>query len=284
MIGKILNPEQGVCHDLFKPQEDEAPPEDGSQNGEVQPKVEDILTTYKHEFIDVKNLVTNNRLHFWKVPRLGCFMAVPLVYNSCLSENALDTAIANWAEVSKEIEQQEKDKAEYDEQMAQEKEEKIRAGEAWNPEEKVWPELKAAPFITQELKFAVCIDTLGQDRDLTDDQRRFILETTQKFYQTWDKFESEKLLIDRDNRMKFNVDDKEWLSENFDKLKDEEDKFVDDKIAAVEEEFVDDDHKSLVSNKFRLEFQALIFKEREEFSTRLIDLKKFKVIKYGKFM
>ena len=84
--------------------------------------------------------------------------------------------------------------------------------------------------------------------------------------------------------MKFNVDDKEWLSENLDKFKDEEDKFVDDKIAAVEEEFVDDDHKNLVSNKFRLEFQALIFKERPEFETRLQDLKKFKVIKYGKFM
>lgn len=54
--------------------------------------------------------------------------------------------------------------------------------------------------------------------------------------------------------MAFNLADKEWLSENLDKIKDEEDKFVDDKIAAVEEEFVDDDHKSLVSNKFRLEF------------------------------
>jgi hypothetical protein len=32
--------------------------------------------------------------------------------------------------------------------MAAEKEEKLRNGEAWNPEEKVWPVLKAAPFIT----------------------------------------------------------------------------------------------------------------------------------------
>lgn len=104
MIGKILNPEQGVCHDLFKPQEDAEAPEEPEDGAEVTPKVDDILTTYKHEFIDVKSLVTNNRLHFWKVPRLGCFMAVPLVYNSCLSESALDTAIANWGEVSKEIE------------------------------------------------------------------------------------------------------------------------------------------------------------------------------------
>lgn len=148
MIGKILNPEQGVCHDLFKPQEDAEAPEEPEDGAEVTPKVDDILTTYKHEFIDVKSLVTNNRLHFWKVPRLGCFMAVPLVYNSCLSESALDTAIANWGEVSKEIEQQDKDRAEYEETMAAEKEEKLRNGEAWNPEEKVWPELKAASFIT----------------------------------------------------------------------------------------------------------------------------------------
>lgn len=47
---------------------------------------------------------------------------------------------------------------------------------------------------------------------------------------------------------------------------------------------VDEDHKNLVSSKFKLEFQALIMKEREEFKTRTDDFKKFKVIKHGKFM
>lgn len=78
--------------------------------------------------------------------------------------------------------------------------------------------------------------------------------------------------------------DKEWIAENFDKVKDEEEKYVDDKILEIEADIIDDDHRALCGNKFKLEFQCLVFKEREEFQTRFADLKKYKVIKYGKFM
>ena len=47
MIGKILNPEQGICHDLFKPKEDDPEPTPESQNGEdAVPKEDDIITSY----------------------------------------------------------------------------------------------------------------------------------------------------------------------------------------------------------------------------------------------
>lgn len=55
-------------------------------------------------------------------------------------------------------------------------------------------------------------------------------------------------------------------------------------MAEIEETIVDDDHRALCGNKFHLEYQCLIFKEREEFQTRLTDLKNYKVIKYGKFI
>jgi hypothetical protein len=35
-------------------------------------------------------------MHFYRVPRLGSFMAVPLEYNSCLTEKALDQAIIDY--------------------------------------------------------------------------------------------------------------------------------------------------------------------------------------------
>lgn len=37
-------------------------------------------------------------MHFYKVPRLGCFMAVPIVYNSCLFEDSLDNAVNDYIE------------------------------------------------------------------------------------------------------------------------------------------------------------------------------------------
>ena len=121
----------------------------------------------------------------------------------------------------------------------------------------------------------ICIDTLGQDRELTDDQKRFVLESARDFKETWIKFEKDKLTIDRDQRILINTTDKEWIADNADRLKDEEEKFVDDKMAEIEETIVDDDHRALCGNKFHLEYQCLIFKEREEFQTRLTDLKNY---------
>lgn len=89
--------------------------------------------------------------------------------------------------------------------------------------------------------------------------------------------------MDRDSRIKTQNEDKEWLSENLDTLKDEEEKYVDDKLAEYDE-FDDDDQKNLLTDKQKLQFQALLFKEREEFQMRLDDFKRQKILKYSKFM
>jgi hypothetical protein len=57
----------------------------------------------------------------------------------------------------------------------------------------------------------ICIDTLGQDRELTDDQKRFVLKTAQDFKDTWEKFENDKIITDRDQRISINLTDKEWI-------------------------------------------------------------------------
>ena len=55
---------------------------------------EDILKTFKG-VVYVKEVVREPRMNYQKVPRLGCYMAVPLVYQSCLSDEALDSAVAD---------------------------------------------------------------------------------------------------------------------------------------------------------------------------------------------
>ena len=43
----------------------------------------DIVEQFKH--IYVEEVVREPKMHYWTVPRLGSFLAVPLVYKSCLS-------------------------------------------------------------------------------------------------------------------------------------------------------------------------------------------------------
>ena len=38
-------------------------------------------------------------MHFFKVPKLGSYMAIRLEYDSCLFEGALDTAVADYNDV-----------------------------------------------------------------------------------------------------------------------------------------------------------------------------------------
>lgn len=53
----------------------------------------DILTSFKHLY--VPEVVREPRLDFQRVPRLGSYMAVPLVYKSCLSDEALEALVAD---------------------------------------------------------------------------------------------------------------------------------------------------------------------------------------------
>ena len=60
----------------------------------VDPSANDILKTSHHVY--VKEVVREPKMHFYKVPRLGSFMAIPLIFKSCLFEEALDHAVADY--------------------------------------------------------------------------------------------------------------------------------------------------------------------------------------------
>ena len=55
----------------------------------------DELMAY-HYHIYVPDVVREPKMHFYRVPRLGAFLAVPLEYNSCLFEKALDQSITDY--------------------------------------------------------------------------------------------------------------------------------------------------------------------------------------------
>jgi hypothetical protein len=85
--------------------EEEQPPaeEELEEGAEPKPEDNDILKTFRH--IYVPEVVREPRMHFYKVPKLGAYMAIPLIYQSCLFENALDNAVVDYLEVRKALEE-----------------------------------------------------------------------------------------------------------------------------------------------------------------------------------
>lgn len=80
LVDKVLKQEQGLTFDVMKDPE-AAPVEEGEKAEEdvtasLKPqkeKPEDLPRT-----IYVKDVVREPRMHFYKVPRLGCYMAIRL--------------------------------------------------------------------------------------------------------------------------------------------------------------------------------------------------------------
>ncbi len=99
MLDVQLTPEDApISHSVFE----SVPPEpkyaeDGTL---IEENETDILKLVQHVYIP--EVVREPRMWFKTVPRLGAFMAIPIVYNSCLSDEALDAAVADYIKVTAE--------------------------------------------------------------------------------------------------------------------------------------------------------------------------------------
>ena len=43
-------------------------------------------------YIYIGNVVRNEKMHYFRLPKLGAYMAVPLIFNSYLTEEVFDAA------------------------------------------------------------------------------------------------------------------------------------------------------------------------------------------------
>lgn len=149
MVGKILTKDQGITFNVFNPQEK---------------KDEDDTTP---NYIMVPEVVREPKMFYYKVPRLGSYLAIQLEYSSCMFEEAFDAAIENYNLVNLQRKNQEREMKEFDDQQAEMEEEKKEAGEEYVREQKEWKQFNFAEFKTRQKQFVVCLNTMGQDREFS---------------------------------------------------------------------------------------------------------------------
>ena len=90
---------------------EEVPAEEEEEGAEKKPpKVPDEVFP---KSVYVKEIVREPRMYFFKVPKLGSYMAIRLEYDSCLFEGALDNAVADYNEVRNKLRIQEEEKKQY---------------------------------------------------------------------------------------------------------------------------------------------------------------------------
>jgi hypothetical protein len=72
---------------------------------------------------------------------------------------------------------------------------------------------------------------MGQDRELTETERRFALDTIRNFKRIWERTEIENLTRDRNRKLEFMEIDKEFLDNHSHRLMEEEDKAIEEAFA-----------------------------------------------------
>lgn len=92
MVDQYLKEDQGLTFEVLK---EPAPPAEPVE-GEEAPPVE---TDPRPKHIFVPECVREPRMHYYRVPKLGSYLAILLEYNSCLFEASLDAAITDALDV-----------------------------------------------------------------------------------------------------------------------------------------------------------------------------------------
>ena len=149
--GECLEPNQGVTYDLIttKPaqegnvdnqNQENKNPDPNQQNANEGEKKEEVVEKKLEDTVKtllIEDVVNDNRIKFFKEPRLGCYLALDLTYKTSLSYNSLLSAIQCTKNYEASKEEQEARKKEWNEkqeeiksQINELKEAKIKEEEA----------------------------------------------------------------------------------------------------------------------------------------------------------
>jgi len=187
-------------------------------------------------------------MFYYRVPRLGSYLAIKLEYDSCLNEEAYDAAVENYIEVDQLNNNQEEEKKAWEEEQAEQakaRKEALEEGEEevpFTPEEKDWTPYEYAVFQTQKVQFALCLNTMGQDREFTEDERLYALSCVKHYRDRWEKVENEQLKRDVEYKIANIKPDQEYQEYFAAKDKEEMEKRLKDAVAmAVDEKAAEGD-------------------------------------------
>ena len=70
-------------------------------NHAKNPNVVDQDAEKNPKHITIDEVVRTRQMHYYRVPRLGSYLAIKLEYNSCLFDEAFENAIADYSAIKK---------------------------------------------------------------------------------------------------------------------------------------------------------------------------------------
>ncbi|KAM3142503.1 hypothetical protein pb186bvf_005405 [Paramecium bursaria] len=265
LIKQSLANETGVTYEALK----EPVPND---DGEVIP----------NKGIYIPNVVKEPRIVFYKWPKLGAFYALSITYNTVILETSFDQGIEALIAYNKAKEIQDAEKAQKEaefEERAENDDPQIIEQERQNYLAGL-EKLNEPVFQTQKKELVLCMDTLGQDREIPQNEREEIFNLAGILTKSWELAEIAALQSDIDRQIKYQESFGQPVKEILETLQMEDDQYVE----ANSEKFAE--FKELNEKKYLYEIECLKLdriRERlqdREFSLQLLALAEYRLIKF----
>ena len=186
LVDQTLEKNMGLTFDVFKDQVDD--------EGKTVESTEPV-------HVLIPEVVREPKIHFFKVPRLGSYLAVRLEYDSCLFIDAYNDGVKDYLNMKQKIAEQEELKREHEEKERERKDECEANETEYVYDAGKWDEITPKPFKTQKISFVVCLNTLGQDRCFSKEQVDFTLDIVKKYTKEWQRIEHDNLKSDIERKL-----------------------------------------------------------------------------------
>ncbi|KAM3138782.1 hypothetical protein pb186bvf_009161 [Paramecium bursaria] len=257
-----LSEQATITYDVLKPPQ---PLEDGT--------IPQQKGTY------IPNVVKEPKIYFHRFPSLGAYYTFLVVYETFLFEDAFDQGLTDCLEYQKKIKAQELDISQRKEQLDQDllkiddEEEKNRMIEEFNEYKDALQQIDPPSFLSQRHQLVFCVDTLRQDREISEVEREQIYEFGQLFGQGFSKVERELLQKDIDAQIQYLESAPQFI------FQDELQTYVEEKQINLEEFKTNELVYSYEVECLSMEFNKKLL-QNQEYLNKLFELTQRRVIKF----
>ena len=123
----------------------------------------------------------------------------------------------------------------WEEQEAKRREECEKLELEFHPEHKEWEVLKEKDYITSSVEYAVCLDTMGQDRKFNQTEIDLSLKAISFFCKYWEEQERKNLRDDVNRRVEKANEDRVFIDRYKSKFEEIQERWIDQNTEETDE-------------------------------------------------
>lgn len=123
-------------------------------------------------------------------------MAIRLEYKTCQFEEAFDQGVNDMLRVIELKKLQEEERVHYEKSLIDIKEQAEADGEVFKASDKKWEVIEPKPFLTRTVKLVCCLNTMGQDRKFTAEEKLKALRIVKEYRDLWEQSDQQNLKSD----------------------------------------------------------------------------------------